>query len=590
MAASPPSDRSPPDPYSSGRLFGRLWRDYLHRWRGRMAVALVFLLIEGSTLAALSYMLEPLFDQVFVGGNADAIWWVGGAIVALFVVRAVTSVASKTILTEVSLRASTLMQTDLLRHLLTLEARFFQDNAPGTLIERVQGDTLAVQNVWSAVIIGVGRDIIALVALFGVAIAIDPAWTAAALIGAPLLIAPTLIVQRYIRRKTGAIRGQAGERATRLDEIFHGITTVKLNRMESFQADRFDRIVQGIVRGEVRMAMGRAVIPALIDIVTGIGFFTVLVFGGREIIAGERTVGEFMSFFTAMSLAFQPLRRLGALAGLWQVAAASLERLYSYLDLRPAITAPSPARPASPGRIKLQDVSLAYGDHQVLRGLSFTAEPGQRTAIVGPSGAGKSTVFHLLTRLVDPATGRITLDGHDIAGLDLDGLRSQFAVVSQDAWLFDETLRDNILLGRTDIPKARLDQALEAANATEFIARLPRGLDTPAGPRGSALSGGQRQRIAIARALLRDAPILLMDEATSALDAASEALVTEALDRLAQGRTTLVIAHRLSTVQGADRIVVMDAGQVVDQGTHAALLARGGLYADLCRLQFNSPG
>ncbi|MDO9526283.1 MAG: ABC transporter transmembrane domain-containing protein, partial [Gemmobacter sp.] len=343
--------QSQPELYSSRRLFGRLWRDYLYRWRVRMAVALVFLLIEGGTLGALSYMLEPLFDQVFVGGNADAIWWVGGGIFALFAVRAVTSVASKTILTEISLRSSTQMQTDLLRHLLTLEARFFQDNAPGTLIERVQGDTLAVQNVWSAVVMGVGRDIVALVVLFGVAISIDPIWTAAALVGAPLLIAPTLIVQRYIRRKTGTIRGQAGERATRLDEIFHGITTVKLNRMEGYQTQRFNRIVQGIVRGEVRMAMGRALIPALIDLVTGIGFFAVLVFGGREIIEGERTVGEFMSFFTAMSLAFQPLRRLGALAGLWQVAAASLERLYSFLDLRPVITVPAQARKAIEGAI-----------------------------------------------------------------------------------------------------------------------------------------------------------------------------------------------------------------------------------------------
>ncbi|MDO9526002.1 MAG: ATP-binding cassette domain-containing protein, partial [Gemmobacter sp.] len=240
------------------------------------------------------------------------------------------------------------------------------------------------------------------------------------------------------------------------------------------------------------------------------------------------------------------------------------------------------------GAIVLDNVSLSYGDHAVLNGLSFTAVAGQRTAIVGPSGAGKSTVFHLLTRLVDPQSGRITLAGQDIAGLDLDSLRGQFGVVSQDAWLFDETLRDNILLGRTDIPETRLTQVLDAANATEFVARLPLGLDTPAGPRGSALSGGQRQRIAIARALVRDAPIMLMDEATSALDAASEALVTEALDRLAQGRTTLVIAHRLATVQRADRIVVMDRGRVVDQGTHAELMARGGMYADLCRLQFST--
>ncbi|MDR5653231.1 ABC transporter ATP-binding protein [Xinfangfangia sp. LG-4] len=554
-----------------------------------MALAGVFMVIEGSTLAALSWMLEPLFDRVFVGGDAGAIWWVGGAILGLFAIRAVVSVIDKALLTMISQRSSGKMQADLLRHLLTLDMGFYQTNSPGTLIEKVQGDTLAVQGVWQAVIMGVGRDIIALVTLFAVALSIDVRWTVVALIGAPILIAPTALLQRYIRRKTGQIRSQSGERATRLDEVFHGIATVKLNRMEDYQARRFERVIRAIIRAETRKETSRAVLPALIDLVTGIGFFGVLVLGGREILAGERTVGEFMSFFTAMALAFQPLRRLGALAGLWQVAAASLERLYALFDERPAVPA-VPARPLPPPEgapgIEFRDVALWYGEHQVLRGLDLRAEAGRRTAIVGPSGAGKTTVFHLLTRLAEPAAGRITLGGQDIAQMDLAALRGMFAVVSQDAWLFDETLRDNILMGRTDVPEDRLQAALEAANAAEFVARLPQGLDTRAGPRGSALSGGQRQRIAIARALLRDAPVLLMDEATSALDAASEALVTEALERLAAGRTTLVIAHRLSTVQGADRIVVMDQGRVVDAGTHAELLARGGLYADLCRLQF----
>ncbi|MFN3938013.1 MAG: ABC transporter ATP-binding protein [Gemmobacter sp.] len=575
---------APPRP-----LFTRLWRDYLRPHRAAMAVAFVLMVIEGATLGALSYMLEPLFDRVFVGGDADAIWWVGGAILALFAIRAATSVVSKTLLTSISLRSSTAMQSDLLRHLLTLETAFFQRNPPGALIERVQGDTLAVQGIWQTIIMGLGRDVIALFTLFAVAIAIDWRWTLAALIGAPVLILPTLAVQRYIRRKTAAVRVQAGERATRLDEVFHGIATVKLNRMEQYHARRFDRVVDKIVRGETRMAMGRALVPALIDLVTGIGFFAVLIYGGREIVAGERTVGEFMAFFTAMALAFQPLRRLGALAGTWQVAAASLERIYAFLDLRPAVA--PPARPAGlPDAARLDivfdDVVLVYGDHPALRGLSFEAPAGARTAIVGPSGAGKSTVFNLLTRLVDPQSGRVALGGVDIATLDPATLRDMIAVVSQDAWLFDETLRENITLGRDTVDEAQLRAVLDAANASEFVARLPLGLETPAGPRGSNLSGGQRQRIAIARALLRDAPILLMDEATSALDSASERLVGEALDRLAAGRTTLVIAHRLSTVQDADRIVVMQDGRAVDQGRHAELLARGGLYADLVRAQF----
>ncbi|GGE02116.1 ATP-binding cassette, subfamily B/ATP-binding cassette, subfamily B, MsbA [Gemmobacter megaterium] len=574
---------APPRP----RLFARLWSDYLRPWRWQMALAFVVLLIEGSTLALLAWMLEPLFDRVFVAGEAAAIWWVGGAIFGLFTLRAITSVVSKTLLTSVSLRSATRMQVDLLARILSLDARFFQDNPPGALIERVQGDTLAVQGIWQVMLMGIGRDVIALVWLLGVALMIDPLWTAAALIGAPLLLLPTLAIQRYIRRKTAAVRVQSGERATRLDEVFHGINTVKLNRMEGYQTARFQRIVNGIVNGQVKMAFGQSFIPALIDLVTGLGFFLVLVLGGREIIAGERTVGEFMSFFTAMSLTFQPLRRLGALAGTWQTAAASLERIYEFLDLRPMVTAPrQPAALPAGTTVEFADVRLSYGSAEVLRGLSLIAQGGARTAIVGPSGAGKSTLFHLLTRLVDPQGGQITLGGVPIRDLDPAALRGLIAVVSQDAWLFDETLRENLTMGQGDIPDARLRAALEAANAAEFVDRLPLGLDTPVGPRGSALSGGQRQRVAIARAILRDAPVLLLDEATSALDSASERLVTDALDRLSQGRTTLVIAHRLATVQGADRIVVMDGGRVVDQGSHAELLARGGLYAELCRLQF----
>lgn len=569
-------------------LFGRLWRDYLHSYWAPMALAFVILLIEGSTLAALAWMLEPLFDTVFADKNSAAVWWVGLAIFGLFVVRAVTSVVSKTMLTSISLRSSATMQSDLFQHVLSLDQKFFQDNPPGALIERVQGDTLAVQGIWQVLVMGIGRDLIALIWLLGVAIAIDPLWTAAALVGAPLLMLPTVIVQRYIRRKTAAMRMQSGERATRLDEVFHGIATVKLNRMEGYQVGRFSRIVGQIVKGQIKMQIGQSTIPALIDVVTGLGFFLVLILGGREIIAGERTVGEFMSFFTAMSLTFQPLRRLGALAGTWQTAAASLERIYSVFDLRPSVVAPAvpQALPATTS-VAFENIHLSYGSAEVLRGLTLEARAGERTAIVGPSGAGKSTLFNLLTRLVEPDSGLVRLGGTPIADLDLGALRQAVAVVSQDAWLFDETLRENILMGRTDVSEAQLRAALDAANASEFVDRLPLGLETPAGPRGSALSGGQRQRIAIARAVLRDAPVLLLDEATSALDPAAERLVTEALDRLAVGRTTLVIAHRLSTVQGADKIVVMDQGRVVEEGRHEVLIAQGGLYSKLSRLQFS---
>ena len=574
---------------SSRRLFARLWRDYLRPHRLSMAIALVLLVVEGSTLALLSYALEPLFDRVFVGGDVGAIWIIGSFILSLFVIRATTLVASRTMLTAIAQRTSAAMQVDLLRHLLTLDGGFFQINPPGQLIERVQGDTAAVQGVWSLLVTGFGRDSVALAALTVVAVSVDPQWAAFAVVGTPLLILPALAVQRYIRRKFGQLREQAGRRATRLDEIFHGITAIKLNRIEDYQLDRFKRIVASIVKAETKSVASRVTVPAMIDIVTGIGFFTVIIFGGREIAQGERTVGEFMAFFSAMTLAFQPLRRLGDMAGQWQTAAVSLRRIYGLLDRQAEVRAEAatPAVAIADTGLRFEDVRLSFGEHEVLRGVSFTAEPGKTTALVGPSGAGKSTIFNLLTRLVDPQSGRIELGGSDIRGFELNQLRDQFSVVSQEPSLFDETIRENILLGRRDISPEALSRALDAAHVTEFTATLPNGLDTPAGPRGSSLSGGQRQRVAIARAVLRDAPILLLDEATSALDATSERLVQEALDRLSYGRTTLVIAHRLATVRGADKIIVLDHGRVVEEGTHDMLLALGGLYAGLCRLQFS---
>ncbi len=571
----------------------RLWNGYLRKHLPLMIVAFVVLVIDGSTLGLLSYLLKPLFDKVFAGdAGQGALFAVGLAILGLFVLRATTSIISKTLMASISLRVATAMQVDLLRHILTLDGSFFQANSPGALIERVQGDTGAVQGIWSTLLMGIGRDVVALISLFAVTLSIDVQWTLAALVGAPLLILPALFIQRYIRSKADLTRRQAGQRATRLDEIFHGIQAIKLNGMETYQTGRFHAIVTQIRQAEVRATMGRATMPALIDIVTGLGFFAVLMLGGREVAAGTRTTGEFMAFFTAMSLTFQPIRRLGDLSGIWQSAAASLVRIYWLFDSKATPRRAAVAHPPMHGApsISFQNVQFGYGPTPVLQDLTFTAEAGKITALVGASGAGKTTVFHLLTGLLEPKSGAILIGNTDTATLELADLRAVFASVSQDTALFDETLRENVVMGQTDLAAEVLQTALDAAHVTDFTANLPDGLETPAGPRGSGISGGQRQRIAIARALLRDAPVLLLDEATSALDAKSEALVADALTRLRAGRTTLVIAHRLSTVREADKIIVMDKGRVVEQGRHEDLVTQDGLYAQLYRMQFKDHG
>jgi ABC-type multidrug transport system fused ATPase/permease subunit len=456
-------------------------------------------------------------------------------------------------------------------------------------MQRIEGDVSSVQKVWSTLITGAGRDVIALFALFGVALAIDWRWTLVALVGVPLLVAPAVLVQRYIRNTARRARDVAAQTSVRLSEIFNGITPVKLNQLEDHQARRYAKLTRERVRLAIRASVGSATIPGMIDLMSGIGFFAVLLYGGGAILSGEKTVGDFMAFFTALGLAFEPMRRLGALSGIWQTAIVAIERIHELLHLVPAVR--SPARPVSPPQglpdVTFEAVDMAYGESPVLRGVSFVAEAGKTTAFVGASGAGKSTIFNVVTRLMDRTGGHIRIGGVDVADMALDDLRGLFSVVSQEALLFDESLRDNIVLDRTEVSEAALHAALDGARVTEFLPNLPDGLDSKVGPRGSNLSGGQRQRVAIARAILRDRPILLLDEATSALDTRSEGLVQEALERAATGRTTLVIAHRLSTIRNADKIVVLDAGRVVEQGTHETLLARGGAYAELHALQFS---
>ncbi|WP_299699111.1 ABC transporter ATP-binding protein [uncultured Tateyamaria sp.] len=572
----------------SRELLSWIWRGYLKKHSGLMSVAVMFMLIEGSMLGALSYLMQPMFDQVFVEGDSAMLVWVGALVVGIFIVRATSSVIQKLILTQVALKTSAALRMDLLDRIMLQDGAFHQSHPPGYLIQRVQGDVGAVGNVWRAIITGAGRDFLGLIVLLGVAISVDPIWAMLALIGIPVLVLPAAMAQRYVRKQARKSRDLGAGLSTRLDEVFHGIVQVKLNALEAYQARQYRGLTNRFIRTETRTAFGGAAIPAMIDMISGVGFMAVILYGGSEIISGDKTIGQFMTFFTAMGFAFDPMRRLGAISGLWQAAAASIERVKELMDTPLALTSPPNAKPAPAGvpEIRLENVELSYGEAPVLRGVSLTAKPGQTTALVGASGAGKSTIFNVLTRLIDPGAGAVLIGDTPTTEMNLEALRGLYSVVTQEALLFDESLRENILLGRTDVSDERLKEVLDAAHVTDFVEKLPDGLETHVGPRGSALSGGQRQRVVIARALLRDTPVLLLDEATSALDAQSEKVVQDALDRLSAGRTTLVIAHRLSTIRSADQIIVMDRGEVMDTGTHQELLDRGGIYADLYRLQF----
>lgn len=586
MSVTPPSVSHTTD--RPRDLMRRLWRDHVVQFWPIIAVAVVLMTVEGAAIGAFAWLVQPLFDELFSAGSMGGVTWVALTVGGLFTLRATSGFFQRVLMVGVGLKVVTQLQTRLVKHFLTLDMSYFQGNAPGALIERVRGDTAALQSLSSSVLVSLGRDSVTLISLLAVMVWTDWQWALYALIGLPVLILPLLAVQAFIRRTAIAARQAAARLSTRLDEIFHGIQTIKLNRLETNEINRFRDEVRQFLRPSIKAEIGVAANPAMIDIIAAAGFVAVLYFGGRDIVAGEKTVGEFMSFFTALGLLFEPLRRLSSIAGQVQAAGASLERIYEVFETAPTILPPAKPRPLTHGDIIFDDVHLSYGDAPVLRGLSFTAKAGETTALVGASGAGKTTVFAALTRLYDPQSGTIQIGEVAVRDADITALRDTIAVVGQETALFDETISANILMGDQGASKEAVMEAAKNASVDVFAKDLPQGLDSQVGPRGSSLSGGQRQRVAIARAMLKSAPVLLLDEPTSALDAQSEKLVGKALDRLAQGRTTLVIAHRLATIRAAHKIVVMEAGRVIEEGTHDTLLAKGGAYSRLYEMQVNA--
>ena len=572
------------------RLLGWVWQSYLKRRWAALIVAFLFMAIEGASVGALSYLVRPLFDGMRAGADVSIVYLVAFSVAAVFMTRSVAGFSHRVIMSRQAEKIAADMQENMLSHVMKLDLGYFLSNPPGSLIEQIRGDSSALKVIWPTFMQALGRDTISLLSLLVVALMIDWLWTLIAIVGVPIVLGPLMMLQRRVRATATQSRIAAAVLSTRLDESFHGIRTLQLTGSEPKEVERYRKAQNKFLGAQIRSQTASAAIPALIDFVAALGFAGVMLYGGMQILSGEKTLGEFMSFFTAMALVFEPLRRLGSVSAQWAQARASLERMRLLLDVAPTLLNPANPKPlpnAGAGlRLELRNVGFAYSELPVLVDASLIAEAGQTTALVGPSGAGKTTVFHLLSRMADPQSGQVLLGGTDIRDLDLRELRQQFSVVSQESALFDEPISANIRMGAKDHSPEGLARALRDANAEEFVERLPLGAESPAGPRGSALSGGQRQRIAIARALLRDAPILLLDEATSALDSQSERLVTDALARLAAGRTTLVIAHRLSTILQADKIVVMNKGRIVDQGRHEELLTRGGLYADLYRLQF----
>jgi len=570
-------------------LLGRLLRHYVRPHAGRLAAAVACMALVAAATAAFAQLMKPIIDEIFVARRSEMLAPVALAVFAVFAVKGLATYGQAVLMSSVGHHIVARLQRELFRKLMATELAFFNATSPGQLVSRFVNDVGLLAEAVSKAVTGLGKDLLTLLALLGVLIYEDAALAAIAFFAFPAAVVPILRVGRRIRKVTDRKQDHLARMTTLLDEAFSGAKTVKAYRMEAHETARAEASIDRVRDLVVKSARIRNVLHPVMEILGGLAVVVVIAYGGSQVIAGEKAAGGFFAFITALLLAYEPLKRLGRLNASLQEGLAAARRVFALLDRAPGLVEAPAARPLalSDGAVRLEGVRFAYDPDgpPALDGVDLVAPAGATCALVGPSGAGKSTILNLIPRFFDVDAGRVCVDGQDVRGLTLDSLRDAIALVSQEAPLFDATIRENISYGCPDADDAAIRKAAADAQAEAFIAALPQGYDTPVGPAGTRLSGGQRQRIAIARAMLKDAPILLLDEATSALDSESEHAVQAALQRLMTGRTTIVIAHRLATVQDATVIHVLDGGRVVDSGTHAELLARGGAYARLHGLQ-----
>ncbi|MEM9762356.1 MAG: ABC transporter ATP-binding protein [Pseudomonadota bacterium] len=634
-------------------LLIRLFREAgMEHWKG-YAMALGLMGVIAGTTGLSAWVMRDVINEIFVEGRGELVVPIAGAVAFIFIVKGAATYFNSVILNRIGNAIVAKLQMRLFDHVLGQRVDFFDRFPVGDVATRLSHNARAGREALNLVITRLGRDLLSVIALGFVMVLQNPELSAIALLGAPPAIWGLNKLVKRIKKVAKAEFLGLAQIVTTVQETGGGLRVIKAFGLEGRMRGQMDDAVEGVrKRADAIATISAAPIP-LMETVAGLAIAAVILYAGHRVTDGTQDPGAFFAFLTALLLAYDPARRVAQLNVVLHAHLVGVEIMYSMLD-RPTRLREKPGAaplPEGPGRIALEGVRFTYGDHgevlpwpdpaavlagkapaeppasapaatdgtaaasapetgsapeeellpearpplltdgpPALAALDLVAEAGQVTALVGPSGAGKSTVFQLIERFYDPEEGRVAIDGHDIAGVTLDSLRARIAYVSQDAFLFDGTVAENIDLGRPKgaPPSERetIIAAAQAANAHSFIEALAEGYDTPLGENGARLSGGQRQRLSIARAMLRSPQILLLDEPTSALDAEAEAHVAEALERLMKGRTVLVIAHRLSTIRSADMIHAMEGGRVVESGSHAALLKKGGLYARLHAFQF----
>ncbi|MGB0750016.1 MAG: ABC transporter ATP-binding protein [Magnetospiraceae bacterium] len=583
MTTAPPMDNS------TTALFGRLWRENVRPYLKWLILALFFMALAAGAQAFSAWLMKPVVNDVFVARKEDMLIPVGAAVLAAFLIKAGATYGQAVLLAFTGQRIVTDIQVRMYDHLLGLDMGFFNRNPTGTLITRFTSDTNLVRIAVSGVLTSIGKDTLLLVGLAVVMFTTDWLLGVIAFLVIPAAVLPIARLGKRMRKVSGQTQAQVGAISTLLNQTIQGIRHVKAYGMEDHERRRMTTLVDGLFTLFYKGARVQSASSPVMEALAGVAITAVIVYGGYRVLSGATTAGDFFAFMTAALMTYEPAKRLAKLNTMMQLSLAAMTRIYDIIDAAPAIVEKpgAPALNLTGGGITFTGVDFSYdGQGAALRGLSIDVPAGKTVALVGPSGSGKTTILSLIPRFYDVNAGSVTLDGQDVRDVSIASLRGSIALVSQETALFDETVRANIAYGRQDATEEDILAAVRHAGVERFLDKLPDGLETVVGEHGAKLSGGQRQRIAIARAMVKDAPILLLDEATSALDTESERAVQTALKTLMQGRTSIVIAHRLSTVVDADLIYVIDGGQVVESGRHLDLLAAEGLYARLHAMQF----
>jgi ABC-type multidrug transport system fused ATPase/permease subunit len=581
------------DPYGAAILVRRLITEQGAAYWRRYLLAFALMAVSAATTAGSAYLLGEVINRAYIDKDVRGIMILSGVIILIFIIKGAVTYGHSVILSQISNAILANNQRQLFGKLMNESIAFFSLRHSSEFLARLTQGANSVTQVLSLLINAVGRDLLSLVGLVIVMVTQDPVMSVLGFLVAP----PAMIVLRkLVKRIKGLAHNQFSGTADIMEtmqESLQGIRTVKAFTLEQTMRERIDVSISAVERNANKMAHVTNRSSPLMETLGGFAIAGALMYGGYRVVATGATPGQFFSFLTAFLLAYEPAKRLARLNIELNSNLIGARKLLEIVD-SPATEPADDDRPQlklTEARIELRDVSFAYRpDEPVLNRMSFVAEPGRVTALVGPSGGGKSTVLALLLRFYEVTEGDILIDGQAISGVSRNSLRHQTAYVGQDVYLFRDTIRENIAFGKVGASEAEIVAAAKAACAHEFIMGFPLGYDTPVGEHGTQLSGGQRQRIAVARALVKNAPIILLDEATAALDSESEKQVQEAIEHLCQGRTTIVIAHRLHTIMHADSILVVEGGEIVERGRHDDLLRRGGRYASFFRLQHRDAG